>query len=119
MATLLLSQGVPMILGRRRDRPHAAGQQQRVLPGQRALVVRLGTRRRRPARASPDDVLFVVPGDHAGTWTVAIDTAADPGATGDPVTVEQVEGERAVPGRSMLVMLRSRDQIVQIDEASS
>ena len=46
--------------------------------------------------------------DKYKVWTVAIDTAADPGATGDPVTVEQVEGERAVPGRSMLVMLRSR-----------
>ena len=42
LATLLLSQGVPMLLRRRRDRPHAAGQQQRLLPGQRDLVVRLG-----------------------------------------------------------------------------
>ena len=31
---------------RRRDRPHAAGQQQRLLPGQRDLLVRLGARRR-------------------------------------------------------------------------
>ncbi len=30
---------------RRRDRPHAAGQQQRLLPGQRDLLVRLGARR--------------------------------------------------------------------------
>ena len=36
LATLLLSQGVPMIAARRRDRPHAARQQQRLLPGQRA-----------------------------------------------------------------------------------
>ena len=40
-ATLLLSQGVPMLLGGRRDRPHAARQQQRLLPGQRDLVARL------------------------------------------------------------------------------
>jgi glycogen operon protein len=32
---MLLSQGVPMILARRRARPHPAGQQQRLLPGQR------------------------------------------------------------------------------------
>ena len=44
---LLLSQGVPMIAARRRDRPHPAGQQQRLLPGQRALLGRLGPRRRR------------------------------------------------------------------------
>ena len=35
MATNLLSQGVPMIALRRRVPPHAAGQQQRLLPGQR------------------------------------------------------------------------------------
>ena len=35
---------------RRRDRPHAGREQQRVLPGQRALVVRLGARRRGAAR---------------------------------------------------------------------
>ena len=33
--------------GGRRDRPHAARQQQRLLPGQRDLLGRLGTRRRR------------------------------------------------------------------------
>ena len=38
---------------RRRDRPHPARQQQRLLPGQRDVLVRLGGRRRRPARASP------------------------------------------------------------------
>ena len=32
--------------GRRRDRPHAARQQQRLVPGQRDLLVRLGPRRR-------------------------------------------------------------------------
>ena len=36
---------------RRRDRAHAAGQQQRVLPGQRDLVDRLGARRTRRADA--------------------------------------------------------------------
>ena len=53
LATLLLSQGIPMLLGRRRDRPHAGRQQQRLLPGQRDLVVRLGPRGRRPARLHP------------------------------------------------------------------
>ncbi len=41
MASLLLSQGVPMLLVGRRMPPHAAGQQQRLLPGQRHLLVRL------------------------------------------------------------------------------
>ena len=36
MATLMLSQGTPMIAARRRDRPHPAGQQQRLLPGFRS-----------------------------------------------------------------------------------
>ena len=36
-----------------RDRPHAAGQQQRLLPGQRDLVAGLGGRGRRPARVHP------------------------------------------------------------------
>ena len=48
LTTLLLSQGVPMILRRRRDRTHAARQQQRLLPGQRADLVRLGACRREP-----------------------------------------------------------------------
>ena len=34
-----------MIVGGRRDRPHAARQQQRLVPGQRDLVARLGARR--------------------------------------------------------------------------
>ena len=42
LATLLLSQGTPMLLGRRRDRPHPGRQQQRLLPGQRDQLVRLG-----------------------------------------------------------------------------
>ena len=37
---------------RRRDRPHAGGQQQRLLPGQRDVLVRLGTRRRRRCSGS-------------------------------------------------------------------
>ena len=44
LATLLLSQGTPMLLGGRRIRPHAARQQQRLLPGQRDQLVRLGHR---------------------------------------------------------------------------
>ena len=43
LATLLLSQGVPMLLARRRARPHPARQQQRLLPGQRDLLGGLGT----------------------------------------------------------------------------
>ena len=46
MATLLLSQGVPMLAGRRRARPHAERQQQRLLPGQRADLAELGAGRR-------------------------------------------------------------------------
>ena len=38
---------------RRRDRPHPAGQQQRVLPGQRAVVDGLGARRRGALACSP------------------------------------------------------------------
>ncbi len=38
---------------RRRARPHPAGQQQRLLPGQRDLLVRLVRRRRRSARVHP------------------------------------------------------------------
>ena len=45
LATLFLSHGVPDAAGRRRDRPHAARQQQRLLPGQRAQLARLGPRR--------------------------------------------------------------------------
>ena len=53
LATLLLSQGVPMIrhgdeLGRTQQR-----QQQRLLPGQRAHLDRLGRRRRRADRVHP------------------------------------------------------------------
>ena len=55
MATLMLSPGHADDLARRRDRPHPAGQQQRLLPGLRALVDGLVTVReeRRPARRSP------------------------------------------------------------------
>ena len=40
-------------LARRRAGPHPARQQQRLLPGQRNLLDRLGTRRRRPHRVHP------------------------------------------------------------------
>ena len=43
LATLLLSQGVPMSAGRRRAEPHAERQQQRLLPGQRADLARTGS----------------------------------------------------------------------------
>ncbi len=55
LATLLLSQGVPMLARRRRGRAHAVRQQQRLLPGQRDLLARLGERRRRPGRRSHAD----------------------------------------------------------------
>ena len=42
MATLLLSLGVPMLLAGDEFGPHAARQQQRLLPGQRNLLARLG-----------------------------------------------------------------------------
>ena len=45
LATLFLSQGVPMLLAGDELAPHAARQQQRLLPGQRALLGRLGARR--------------------------------------------------------------------------
>ena len=44
LATLLLSQGVPMLLGGDEWGRIAGRQQQRVVPGQRGLVVRLGAR---------------------------------------------------------------------------
>ena len=51
LATLLLSQGVPMLARRRRVRTDAGRQQQRVLPGQRDLLARLGARRAAAAAA--------------------------------------------------------------------
>ena len=50
LATLLLSQGVPMVLGGDEWGQVAGRQQQRVVPGQRGLVVRLGRVRCRAAR---------------------------------------------------------------------
>ena len=49
IATLLLSQGIPMLLGGDEIGAHAGRQQQRLLPGQRDLLVRLGADRRRAA----------------------------------------------------------------------
>ena len=45
LSTLLLSFGVPLLVARRRDRPHPGRQQQRLLPGQRDLLARLGAAR--------------------------------------------------------------------------
>ena len=42
LATLLLSQGTPMVCAGDEFAPHAAGQQQRLLPGQRDQLGRLG-----------------------------------------------------------------------------
>ncbi len=56
LTTLLLSQGVPMLLGGDELGRTPGRQQQRVVPGQRDLVVRLGGGGRRAARirAAPD-----------------------------------------------------------------
>ena len=51
LATLLLSQGVPMLLGGDEFGAHPGRQQQRLVPGQRDLLVRLGAARG-PARAA-------------------------------------------------------------------
>ena len=53
LATLLLSQGVPMLLGGDEMGRTQQRQQQRLLPGQRDLLVRLGARRRGPAGVHP------------------------------------------------------------------
>ena len=45
LATLFLSQGVPDAARRRRDRPQPGRQQQRLVPGQRDLLVRVGPAR--------------------------------------------------------------------------
>ena len=52
LATLLLSQGVPMLLGGDEIGRTQQRQQQRLLPGQRDLLVRLGARRRRACSSS-------------------------------------------------------------------
>ena len=55
LATLFFSQGVRMLPRRRRDRPEPAGQQQRLLPGQRDQLAELEPRRvgPRPPRLHP------------------------------------------------------------------
>ena len=52
LATLFLSQGTPMLLGGDELSRTPARQQQRLVPGQRALLVRLGRRRALPASCS-------------------------------------------------------------------
>ena len=52
IATLLLSQGVPMLLGGDEIGRTQQRQQQRLLPGQRDLLVRLGPRRATARRCS-------------------------------------------------------------------
>jgi glycogen operon protein len=63
LTTQLLSFGVPMLLGGR-ARPHPAGQQQRLLPGQRHHLVRLVVPGRRTAglHPAPDRVPQGAPG---------------------------------------------------------
>ena len=62
----------------RRARPHPAGQQQRLLPGQRDLVVRLVTEGRRAARVRPPPHRAPPPAPHVPTATV-LPGPADPG----------------------------------------
>ena len=50
LTTLMLSQGVPMLLGGDELGRTQQGNNNALLPGQRDLVVRLGARRRRPSR---------------------------------------------------------------------
>ena len=52
LATLLLSQGVPMLLGGDEIARTPGRQQQRLVPGQRDLLVRLGPRRARASASS-------------------------------------------------------------------
>ena len=51
LATLLLSQGTPMLLAGDEFAPHPERQQQRLLPGQRDQLGRLEPRRRRTRRS--------------------------------------------------------------------
>ena len=51
LATLLLSQGIPMLCHGDELGPHPARQQQRLLPGQRGLLARLAAGRRTPRAA--------------------------------------------------------------------
>ena len=57
LTTLLLSQGVPMLRARRRGRPHPAGQQQHLRPGQRARRGCTGTSSTSRWWSSPSDVV--------------------------------------------------------------
>ena len=57
LATLLLSQGVPMLLAGDEIGRTQRRQQQRLLPGQRDVLDRLGERRPRPAAISPCQLL--------------------------------------------------------------
>ena len=67
LATLFFSQGVPHAARWRRDRPDPARQQQRLLPGQRDQLVRLGHRR-----------------DRAGTCTTSSATSS-PSCSRNPI----------------------------------
>ena len=70
LATLLLSQGVPMLLGGDEIGRTQRRQQQRLLPGQRDLLVRLGARRRR------DLLEFTRAADRASAATTRCSAAA-------------------------------------------
>ena len=65
LATLLLSQGVPMLLGGDEFGRTPARQQQRLVPGQRALLVRLGARRRQRELLAFTRRLIALRRDHA------------------------------------------------------
>ena len=72
LATLLLSQGTPMLFCGRRAAEHAAGEQQRLLPGQRAVVARLGARRARRGAARVHEARAAPPGGASGVPTLRV-----------------------------------------------
>ena len=71
LATLAALPGRADAPGRRRDRPHAAGQQQRLLPGQRADLAPLG-----PGRAQDRPLEVRPPRDRASSTSSPSFTAA-------------------------------------------
>ena len=102
LATLLLSQGVPMLARRRRARPDAGRQQQRLVPGQRDLVVRLG---RRPSR------------ERAGCVHPA-PARAPPGPSGVPAHAlpRRRPGRVGAPGRLVVPPRRTPDGPARLAE---
>ena len=83
LATLMLVPGRADDAARRRDRPHPAGQQQRLLPGQRTDLDGLGDRRRGPRTARVHQRADRVPPRPPGVPPPALLRTAGPSASGD------------------------------------